>query len=54
MRWAELFLSISRAVGKLRNHFAMNVNVVFRPLSAQCFADINEKKKQDEINSVLS
>ena len=49
MRWAELILSISWPMGKLGNRFTMDVNVVFRPLSAQCFTENVEIKKQDEI-----
>ena len=44
----SLDFSANRKIRKLF-HFTMNVNVVFRPLSARCFADIFEKEKQDEI-----
>ena len=49
MRWADLIVLISRPIGKLGKRFTMDVNVVFRPLSAQCFIENTEIKKQDEI-----
>ena len=48
MRLAELILSISRPIGKLGNGLTVDVNVVFRPLSAGCFsANIDESKQHE-------